>query len=231
MGLLISKHVVILYDFSRKKVGMYMTREFAGTVAKKIVENSNTPHSIPVLAYGIEIIVNALIKFIGLTTIGLAFGLLKELYIMAFIFGAFRTITGGVHAQTFGRCFTISLGSFTILSLLIPYTLDWFMENAGSLFFISTLIGLTLIFTFVPGKWKGRTFSDHRIKASKWAASLFLFTILSLTWFAIHKPVPAWHSLSCAAFMGLYWQLFLVTPWGYKFIRFLETPLHQRRKD
>ncbi len=201
-----------------------MTREIAGNVARKIVENSNTPHSIPVLTYGIEIILNGLIKFIGLTTIGLAFGLLKELYIMAFIFGTFRTITGGVHAQTFGRCFTISLGSFTILALLIPYTVNWFMENAGTIFFISTLVGLVLIFRYVPGKWKGRKFTPERIKASKWAAFLFLFTILSLTWFAIHKPDQTWHHLSWAAFLGLYWQLFLVTPWGYKFVGFIEGP-------
>lgn len=199
-----------------------MTREFAGTIAKKLVEHSNTSHSVPVLAYGIEIILNGLIKFIGLTTIGLALDVLKELYIMAFIFGAFRTITGGVHAQTFGRCFTISLGSFTILALLIPYTMDWFMKNAGTIFFVSTLVGMVLIFLFVPGKWKGRRFTKERIKASKWAAFLFLFTILTLTWSAIHKPDPTWHSLSWAAFLGLYWQLFLVTPWGYRFIGFLE---------
>lgn len=201
-----------------------MTREFAGNVAKKIVENSKTPHSVPVLAYGIELIVNALIKFIGLTTIGLALGLLKEMYIMAFIFGTFRTITGGVHAHTFGRCFTISLGSFTILSLLIPVTIEWFVENAGAIFFVSTLMGIVLIFRFVPGIWRGRNFTKERIKASKWAAFLFLFTILSLTWFAIHKPDPTWHHLSWAAFLGLYWQLFLVTPWGYSFMGFLEGP-------
>lgn len=203
-----------------------MTREFAGNLAKKIVENSNTPHSVPVLAYGIEMILNGFIKFIALTTIGSALGLLKELYIMAFVFGAFRTITGGVHAHTFGRCFTISIGSFTILAFIIPYTLDWFFANAGTVFFLSTLMGLYLIFRYVPGKWKGRKFTQERIKASKWAAFLFLFTILTLTWAAVHRPDPTWHSLAWAAFLGLYWQLFLVTPWGYKLIGFLEGPVN-----
>lgn len=201
-----------------------MTREFAGNIAKKIVENSNTPHSIPVLAYGIEIILNSFIKFIGLTTIGLAIGLLKELYIMAFVFGIFRTITGGVHAHTFGRCFTISIGSFAILTFMIPYTLDWFIEHAGTVLFISTLLGIYFIFRYVPGKWKGRKFSEKKIKASKWAAFLFFFTTLTLTWSAIHRPDPAWHYMAWAAFLGLHWQLFLVTPWGYKLIGFLEGP-------
>lgn len=199
-----------------------MTREIAGNMARKLVQNSNTTHSVPVLAYGIEIILNGLIKFTALTTIGLLLGLLKEMYVMAFIFGSFRTISGGVHAHTFGRCFTISLGSFTLLALIVPSTTHWFLSNASVLYFFSTVIGSLLIFRFVPGVWEGRTYTPQRIRNSKWLALLFLFIILTFTWFAIHQPDSTWYELSWAALLGLYWQMFLVTPWGYRFIAILE---------
>ena len=152
-----------------------MTRELAGTMAKKLVENSNTAHSVPVLAYGIELLVNGFIKIIALTLLGLAMGMVKEIYVMAFIFGTFRTITGGVHAQTFGRCFTISLGSFAILTFLIPFTNEWFLTHAGMIFFLSTILGFILIFQFVPGVWKGRIYNDERVRNSKWLSHKLVY--------------------------------------------------------
>ncbi|WP_027416422.1 accessory gene regulator ArgB-like protein [Aneurinibacillus terranovensis] len=207
-----------------------MSKRVADSIAATLVEEGTTPHSAAVLSYGLQIIMNTLIKVTLVTVVGWALHILLYLYIMILAFGTLRMITGGVHAHTFVRCATISQVSFTALSLSIPYTLPFFASH-HLLFTIAVVIfGSVVTARYVPGKWEGRNFTAKRIKVSKNLSYFFLLIIL-----AAGYVINAYHyiyvyDIVWAAMLGITWQYILVTPAGYKLFTIIENVLTLKRR-
>lgn len=75
-----------------------------------------------VFTYGIELILNSLLKITVYLIIGFLLGTGKEVITTLFIFGILRKLSGGSHARTNLGCFLIT-GSILALSVGIPYIL------------------------------------------------------------------------------------------------------------
>ncbi|AMA72861.1 MULTISPECIES: accessory gene regulator ArgB-like protein [Aneurinibacillus] len=193
-----------------------MSKKLADTIALALIKHSDTRHPLPVLSYGLQILINTLIKIVMITIIGWVLHILLELYIMIFFFGSFRMITGGVHAHTFFKCLTISLVSFVLLILLSSYTLPFFIENKFIILLSLFLFGTMITWLYVPARWGNRRFSKKRITVSKWLSISYLALILLSVWcIPAHSTINKLQEISWIAVMGITWQCILVTPWGY----------------
>ena len=111
------------------------------TLTNLIVVNMNkkrnyTEYEKQVFMYGVELILNSVLKIVVYLIVGRFLEKLKELIVAIILFGFLRKISGGKHSKTNMGCFLIT-GCILILSIYIPYVLDL----AGILYlFISLMI-------------------------------------------------------------------------------------------
>ncbi|BAU29766.1 accessory gene regulator protein AgrB [Aneurinibacillus soli] len=197
-----------------------MSKKLADSIAGVLVEQSHTQHSEAVLSYGLQIMINSILKISVITFAGWALHLLPEMYVMILSFGILRMITGGVHAHTFVRCLSISSISFILLSLLVSPTLPYFFTHTSAILFAFIMIGLLTTWVYVPGSWGNRKFSARRIQQSK----ILSLSILLIVCTAVgsYLPSTSYPNLLWAAILGMTWQYILVTPPGYAFYRVIE---------
>lgn len=98
------------------------------TLTNLIVSGMNkkrhyTEYEKQVFTYGVELVLNSVLKIFVYLIIGRALGKLKELIVAIFLFAFLRKSSGGKHSKTNIGCFLIT-GSILILSIYIPYVLN-----------------------------------------------------------------------------------------------------------
>jgi accessory gene regulator B len=200
-----------------------LSKKLADSIALALVKQGSTSHSPAVLSYGLEILLNSLIKIFTITLIGWMLHILPELYSVIFFFGSFRMITGGVHAHTFIKCLTIGSISFVLLALASPYTLSFFIENKTLILFAFFLFGIVVTWFYVPGRWGNRVYTKKRITVSKWLAVSYLTFILLLSWYiTTYLDNNIATEIVWLAVMGITWQCILLTPFGYQLFKKFE---------
>lgn len=208
-----------------------MSKKLADSIALALAESGNTQHPPAVLSYGLQIIMNTVIKITVITLIGWMLHILLELYIMIFSFGALRMITGGVHAHTFVRCLTISLISFVLLTLSVPYAISFFLDYNLVLLMLIFLFGSVVTWLYVPGMWGTRQFTEKRIQISKLLSFIYLSLLLLFTWYVVtYVDVSMWQQISLVAIFGMVWQYTLVTPVGYRLFSKIENMMILKRR-
>lgn len=129
-----------------------------------------------ILEYGLIIFFSTIAKTAVVVLIALAFGLLKEIMLCAFIFGLLRTFAGGVHAKTpigclIGMLFTYF--SVYLLSSIIPYS--------TYLFWISLAFCLFTVLLYAPADTAEKPIlNPKQIKAMKLCSVLVLLIMYLL---------------------------------------------------
>jgi len=71
--------------------------------------------------YGFQIIIGGLNKFLLLITLGILLNILPQLLLTTLSFISLRIWTGGLHLDSYSKCFYVSLLSFTLMALLAKY--------------------------------------------------------------------------------------------------------------
>jgi accessory gene regulator B len=208
-----------------------LNKKLADSIAITLVESGGTQHSPAVLSYGLQIIINTIIKIAVITLIGWSLHILLELYIMIFAFGSLRMITGGVHAHTFFKCLTISLISFVMLTLSVPYVLPLFLNYSLGFLTMILLFGSAVTYLYVPGKWGKRHFTEKRIRVSKYLSFLYLsIVLLSMYYASTLVYASRLQQVLLIAILGMIWQYVLVTPLGYRLFNTLENIMNLKRR-
>jgi accessory gene regulator protein AgrB len=200
-----------------------LSKKLADSLALSLARHSAVPYSPAVLSYGLQILLNAAIKIALLSLVGWMLNILLELYLIVFFFGSLRMITGGVHAHTFKGCLTVSLISFVLLTVSLPFTFPFFIQHTQLVLLLMLAFGSALTFLYVPGKWGNRKFTNQRIRISKWLSLLYLLGVITAAWYASVYPDEAaarpFLRVCWLAMLGMTWQYILVTPFGYKLFR------------
>ncbi len=145
-----------------------------------IARESNQPEQEAVIAFGLHLALQFLIKglWIGLWMLFVT----EPIHVLniAIAFGLSRAIMGGVHAPTFVRCQVWSLGTMGVA---------WFAAQASSqaysndsiaqmsIAFVMTISMIVFIVSKVPIRWGARSYSTRRVLWSKWLAFIWLVTI------------------------------------------------------
>lgn len=101
--------------------------------------------STAVLAYGLELIITSVIGFLLLVLSSLILGRPLSWLYFSIGFAPLRTTGGGFHAKTHLSCFVITVFLF-ITSVWVSYRFSW----NPSIYFVISLISLTLIVLFSP---------------------------------------------------------------------------------
>ncbi|AKX94418.1 accessory gene regulator ArgB-like protein [Neomoorella thermoacetica] len=172
---------------------------------------------VPVIAYGLELILGLFIKLLFFLIVPSLLGVLPQTLAALSASALFRLPAGGAHCTSFGRCLIGSLLAFTTIGLLTKLT-GGLGQGTMPVFYI--IVGLAVVTTIylVPLDNSSRPVKkpEERLKMKKWALGV-------LAGYAIVAAVlPLGQDIILAASLGLTVQLLTLLPLGHKAMYYLD---------
>lgn len=196
----------------------------AGNLGIQLQANQD---EIAVYAYGMEVFLNNFIELSLLLLLSLFLDIFEPAVLVLGAFMAFRIPGGGVHLGTYARCLLFSLT--VILSLAKVSTIIFLSpELLLVLSLLLALLAVIIIIKWVPGDTEKKPLNDPElIKKQKIKTSisflLYLLLAVILFWQGNYFYIQA-------LLLGALGGLFLITPWGYRFIAKLDSILDMRKR-
>jgi len=140
-------------------------------------------YNIQVYYYGFQIIIGGINKFILLIIPGLLLNIIPQLLITTLSFASLRIWTGGLHLDSYSKCFYISLLSFTLTALLSKYI--YINQFISMLIFLSVLF---LILIYAPIEHKNKPIKENKKIRFKIIA-LFVLSTLTIIYMFTNNTV------------------------------------------
>ncbi len=110
--------------------------------------------------YGTELLIITIIKYLGLFVIAAFLGLVKEALVYTLAFSILRNQAGGVHSESFLRCFVIT-NLITIASIyLVKYI---FIDILYIILPLIIILSVVFVFRYAPVDTPNRTLDDTEI--------------------------------------------------------------------
>ena len=132
-------------------------------------------YNVQVYYYGLQIIIGGINKFLLLIIPGLLLNILPQLLLTTISFALLRIWTGGLHLDSYPKCFYVSLLSFTIMGLFAKYI----HLNTLSIIIIFSIV-LIEILLYCPIEHVNRPFKNNQKLKFK-IISLIVLLILFIT--------------------------------------------------
>jgi accessory gene regulator B len=155
---------------------MYFYNKLKSKSMKFLVENVTFEASqIPIVKYGLEILLMNFLKSIALFTTAFYLGILKETIIFFLCFGAIRIFAAGAHATTSLICNIVTFTTFLGNSYLIK---NFPMSTPRLL--ICFAFSFYLIFRYSPSATKSKPIVSSNLRRTLKIKSLLICIILFL---------------------------------------------------
>jgi len=171
-------------------------------ISKKLANSLGTTlmtsaEQIEIYAYGLEIILGAVIKLILILFLALLLGTLDTTIILFIFFALFRCFGGGAHLSTYPRCLVFGVCLIVGLGYLAQTTI-----SIHALIILSALSLALNIFTCI--KWvPAGTEKKYFLVIIGWCLTLLLLIKLSLSTYGF------------AVLLGSFGAMLLILPSGY----------------
>lgn len=179
--------------------------------------------------YGLQIVFGGLAKSSLVISISLLTGSLWTTLFLAVVFGSLRMVAGGYHMDTLGKCTLVTLAIFLTGGIAAQYTYMYLSFYDVTIFLIITFAAvMPVIYRWAPAENPNRPITDPKeIKKFKKLSIAYLFVWLAvvqgLTYYDLKK-------FTIAACLGLIFEAFTITPWGYKFFESISGKLDKAKK-
>jgi len=171
-----------------------------------------------IYAYGLEIILGAVIKLFIVLFLAWIFNVFDLTLIVLVTYGAFRCFGGGAHMSTYLKCLLLGTTVVVGLGLLSQVYLDNHLLTSLALF---TLVFASFVcFKWVPGDTEKKPITEREIRLrqkGKMATIIAVWGLIIL--YLLH------HSLNTyvlAMILGCISSVFFITPWGYRLFALID---------
>ncbi|QDQ00452.1 hypothetical protein FOH38_08015 [Lysinibacillus fusiformis] len=131
------------------KEGIIIITKVAHYYSSYLCKKVNREEEKEVIAYGIEIVLGAVLKIFTIVLLGFLLGIICEVSIGLIAFSLLRVVSGGFHFQHFLLCYLTSIGGISIISYLSKYVLadqDLFTLPLFQSFFFFIVTSILVIF-------------------------------------------------------------------------------------
>lgn len=177
------------------------------------------------MAFGLELFLGEIIKLLCLITISYILGLLPEVLIITATAGILRLASGGEHCSEYYRC----LIGGTLCFMLLGWAVHYYSPMLGQqeLFLVallSFLIAEIALWKYAPGDTENKPITEEKdiIKYKKWS---LIITVVYFIIMMVFSAVTTLNLITLAIAVGMLEQVFTVTPWGYRFLHFIDQVL------
>ncbi|MGI5878960.1 MAG: accessory gene regulator ArgB-like protein [Syntrophomonadaceae bacterium] len=177
------------------------------------------------MAFGLELLLGEIIKWIVLLGLAGILGLLREVVIICAAAGILRLASGGEHCNEYYRC----LIGGTIWFLLLGWGVSWLntlLTGDNLIIIVGAVFALSafLLLLYAPGDTANKPISDGNERRkfkrlSLLVALCYLGVMLGTAQFTATQFI----TLTIAA--GMLAQVFTVTPLGYGFLHWVDRVL------
>lgn len=116
-------------------------------ILNKICDKNETKEKKEILLFGITRIIEDIPKAIGITIVGIIFGLIKEMAIVTAVIILYKTFVGGVHSKTNINCFVCSLFFYLICIYSAKYIS---IPNNQYIYLLVFIFSIYTIITYAP---------------------------------------------------------------------------------
>ena len=197
-----------------------MITSISKQIATHIHENdTQTNQSIEVYQYGVDIILRSVVKLGIILVVGAFLNVFLLTLTAMMTFVCMRRVAGGVHSNSFVNCSIIGGISF-ILMARISKVLPFGNYILFTLVSTSCIFALIVIFKYVPGyshKKSSNKIAD--IKKQKKESFVLLFVYIVFICFFSYLGYLEYVSVVA---MSLSFEMFTITPYGYKGVQYLD---------
>ncbi|MCL4365604.1 accessory gene regulator B family protein [Patescibacteria group bacterium] len=169
------------------------------------------------VSYGCEIMIRSLIKVVTISAISLMLDIFLETWTIIIFSALLRTFSGGAHCSTYKNCLLTSLLTFTALGLLIKAVNPFLTElTAMSLLILATIVLFSIWLRWIPSGSENRPLTNSAdLKRFKKYSFLIIGLNFIISLVLIHFQTSWKMTYILAATLGLLWQGFNVSPFGY----------------
>lgn len=195
---------------------------FAAYLAQELDSNNQQEQR---MAYGLEILLGEIIKLLTIVLFSWLLGILAEVLIITISAGILRLASGGEHCSEYYRCLIGGTVWFLLLGWGVSIINNIFNQatiniTVGLLF----LIAFVMILKYAPGETENKPINsrDEKKKFKKWSIVIMVIYIFVIL-LTVTQSVLNNHTIAVA--IGIMAQAFTVTPYGYKFIHFIDRVL------
>ena len=184
-----------------------------------------TEDSKEIAAYGLYMLFSTIIGFVSIVVVGFMLGVLKLALVGLLTASGLRVLSGGAHSANLRNC--------TLLGAIIAPGIAVLAKNFGhqipllgmyGLVISTSLLGLWIILTYAPADTPNKPIISELFKQRLRKMSL----IYLLIWFCLAAAnirglffSPA-HDLVLASTLGILWQIFSITPSGYRLVALID---------
>jgi accessory gene regulator B len=177
------------------------------------------------MAFGLELLLGEIVKLLCVITLSYALGILPEVLTITVTAGVLRLASGGEHCSAYYRCLIGGTICFLLLGW-VAHSLNSLISRADLLLtvVICVLIVGGILWQFAPGDTENKPINTEaeRAKFKKWSliiASGYCVTMIIMMQFETSKI------LVLPMIIGMMEQAFTITPWGYRFLHWVDNAL------
>ncbi len=177
-----------------------------------------------IFLFSLRVLWTTVLSFAAVIISAAALGLLRETLWAFLAGGSLRTVSGGAHSETPGRCAIIGAVAYLSMGILAR---GLAAEPAWEVFlwFSAALwIGAILaVYRHAPAGTHQKPIIDPtRIRRLKRISLAVLAGWALFTWFSLTQPSGEGRMIYAAVSLGLAWQASTITPAGYRLGRILD---------
>ncbi len=187
------------------------------------------------LRFGFQLLLGEGFKLVIFLVVAYFLGVTQEVFIIAMVAALLRGVSGGVHCSTFGHCLLVCTVGFNVLGMIARWIADVLPHTCLLGIILSVyLLSWWVIYFWVPAENPNRPIRDisEKIKFRKMSFGLInLWLIINFLIWGTGYYYPCWESFVIAATLGVLWQIFSVTPFGYRIFYTLDRGLSFLKKD
>lgn len=175
-----------------------------------ITNELNNTEKQKVIAYGLEVLIGAIIKIIVFTTVPLALGIFPQTMAAMITGGLFRLSAGGAHCTAFYRCLLSSVAVFLTMGFISRYFAN--VLPAMAIAYLVTFAAVIIAYFRSPAETAAKPIRNKRHRRNLKIISL----LTPIIYLVVVNYLPLDNELILASSMGLLFQAYTVTPSGYR---------------
>ncbi len=194
-----------------------MIHNLAQRIASWLGEELQQEERVAVMAYGLELLLGAVVKLVCFVTIPLLLGIFPQVAAVVLASVAFRLAAGGAHCTAYYRCLIGSLTTFTGLGFLAR----WLGESnvpGTEMALAAALFAIIVALIWAPADTPAKPITREGYRRMLKIISL----LVPLCYLAAAWLLSLREDLLAASALGLAFQAVTVTPAGYRFIEWLD---------
>ena len=194
-----------------------MVKKLSDSIALKMSNELNfDKDKEAVMSYGLEIVLGGIFKIVTLLLLSWALGIFSYTIACMLSFSAFRTVIGGTHADTYKKCFVVSVGLLLLIGSLGKYF--YFLgQDHFWLAYIVYGLALSAVFLWVPVGTEKKTIKRKALRYKMKLLALILLT----AWIALilWSQNTLYSVYTFSSILGVFSAFLLLTPPAYRLMK------------